>query len=176
MWGFIGDIDWGTAPDWLSGVGTVGTLAVAVGVLARESTDRRRRDEYARSAQARQVHLGPVTPGGASGRQGSYMDMTYSIAVTNSSDDAIHNVGLSLGVHPESVQIGTSRMLGTSSLRVKKEVLAAGEVLPLTGTVRINWDQKAAEVASHEMRPFLMFDDMAHQKWVRTHDYRLRPV
>ena len=59
----LGSIDSGLWPDWLAAVGTVGTLVIAVLVLARESGDRRRRREFERSEQARPTTLYHVVYG-----------------------------------------------------------------------------------------------------------------
>lgn len=59
-WEALQRIDWGTFPDYLSGIGTVGTLAVALWVLTRELDDRRDRD----AAQARLVTVDAETASG----------------------------------------------------------------------------------------------------------------
>lgn len=68
-------VDWGTFPEYLSGIGTVGTLAVALWVLKREMDDRRDRD----AAQARLV---TVDAGMASGN-------VVPVKVTNRSSEPI---------------------------------------------------------------------------------------
>lgn len=73
------ELDWGSVPDWLAGVGTVGTLAVAVRVLSREASDRRKQGEFARSAQARQVRLDPVSSRAVAGRT---LESFYSIEMS----------------------------------------------------------------------------------------------
>lgn len=83
-------------PTWLSAIGTVGTLGVAVWVLKREQDDRRARDQDERRRQARLISVAePRAAGGSSASDSegrSVMAMRYAITVRNDSGETVSNL------------------------------------------------------------------------------------
>lgn len=166
--GWLG-LDWGTVPDWLVGVGTVGTLVAAVSTLAKDRAESRRQRMYQRSAQAREVHLGSVQRKSVSGVVGQQMRMSYTVAVTNQSAEVIHDVKLALWIMPAAALYDQAR----PARRVELPVLPPGETLTCQLDTVVK-DVRGQGPVDHECRVEASFTDLSGQRWIRGPDYRLR--
>lgn len=51
----MGDINWGSVPDWVAAIGTIGSLYAALWLLKQEINDRRRHEAEAQTQSARAV-------------------------------------------------------------------------------------------------------------------------
>lgn len=171
---------WAAVRDWVIGLGTLGTLAVSLVVLKRQgdeidsqAQERREAGEFSRSAQARQVKFSPF--GGRGGGAGSYkvfMDYTPSFVVTNESDEAIHDVTVSVAIEG----LVTPPPGGPTWVPAATGVLAAGEALSHRLIVHAVWDETSDDYHYFTAKPSVQFTDMSGQRWVRDHEHRLSKV
>jgi hypothetical protein len=148
--------DFGTVPDWISSVGTVGAFGATIWLLFRE-TDARRRDvdeHERRQAQDVSCWLGDVPDEALGfddeGRPYRWIDLVY---VRNGSAEPIYAVGVFIDQvddQPPWHYVG---------------VIAPGE------TSRRPWTPPDS---LHEPVPALRFTDAAGRDWIRDGSGRLR--
>ena len=175
-------MDWGTwaasdLPTWLTAVGTVGTLAVAVWVLKREQDDRRERDRQERRQQARHVAVSePASQGGSGatmqGRSEHVMALKYTVTISNHSDETINSCRLRwVGALTDPPKDASGWIFDLAH--------DLGRVLPVdevsrqqTVPVRMNADGALPHTITSE----LLFTDSAGVRWLRDREHALREV
>lgn len=172
-------MDWLSTPtagsyaDWVAAVGTVGTLGAAVLVLRRESEDRRARQKYELSAQARQIRLSSIRKLGGQGDRGKHASWNYSVVLHNASPEAIHDVILQMRI-PSGARLAGSK----NDWEQQANILPHGASMELRATFTIPWPDKT-QMEMPEVAPnaLVNFTDSADQRWGRsTRDFRLRRI
>jgi hypothetical protein len=142
-------LDFGTLPEWLSGIGTVGTLLIAVRVLSRERAERRA-DELERRArewerEARQARL--VTywvP-----EEGKYG--TPQVIVSNASENPVFDFSILL--HREVIGSRRSIPPGQVEFPVNDAVEARELVLAFTDAEGRRWKRREHRLAKADPPP-----------------------
>lgn len=156
----INDVDWGDAPSWLGAVLTGAALLAAVLGL---NSERRARHEDAtrqRRAQARLVSV-TVFPSGASGVQGSHMDVEGIVRVRNASFEAITDVLATMWC----------RVPSDPTERTKQEqadLIAPGDELLVKGTWRVAWSDLIHGAVEHRWEAEATFTDAQGLGWSRS--------
>lgn len=91
----LGQIDWGSVPDWIAGVGSLAAIVVALWISLSEAKLRRRRDEDEEKRPARLVVLGEPALG--SPQLGATEASEY-VRVHNFGEAPIHQLHVGLAV------------------------------------------------------------------------------
>jgi hypothetical protein len=101
-------INWGSAPDWLAAVGTVGAFAVAIVLYIQSQADRKVErqhrfevDQQQRRAQAARVSITEPEPGNPTQVLPVVVDQweqTWSATVHNNTDEPINDVTVVLDI------------------------------------------------------------------------------
>ena len=84
----MSDVAWGTFPDWIAAIGTVGALLVGGRLLLKELRVQRARDEDARRAQASKVSAWIVVHGAYGQTQ---PNVAYELFARNGSDEPVYD-------------------------------------------------------------------------------------
>lgn len=163
-----------TAGAWIAVKVSLNTAKQAEADHARENADRAAERKYQRAAQARNIRMTPVKGGSQHGSRQEGMHVTYSLTVTNHSDDVIHDIIVSLFLNPKSAHHPDSENQ-TSAVRVK-DVMVPGEELTVTLNELVHWSEERRGAAAHEALPTLQFTDVNQLRWQRAADLRLEEV
>jgi hypothetical protein len=111
--------NYGTLPDWLAGVGTVGTLAFSLWLFARQQADRR-------LAQAQMVSAWPTAPEPTPTGGG----VIFAVKVKNASTEPVYDVRATMvpydSPHADNPEAATGQV-GTTTVRMP--ILPGGEEL-----------------------------------------------
>lgn len=164
-------------PTWLTAIGTVGTLAVAVWVLKREQDDRRQRDQDDRRRQARRVSITePFGQGGGSSTSTTtglmIMAMKYGITVRNDSDETVNSLVVRwIGKPKDPAADPWAYDVATEQGR-----LLPGAEKTVTRTMPIPYVEGSGNYLSITTASELLFTDAAGSRWHRDREHTLHEV
>ena len=88
-------IQWGSVPDWLTAVGTVGAFAGTVWVIGRDGRTRKREQKDIEWDQANMVTIGASSSGGRPGPNGEPTNL-IGVQVTNNGKRSIYKINVLL--------------------------------------------------------------------------------
>jgi hypothetical protein len=157
-------VNYGTLPDWLAAIGTVGALAFALVLFARDQEDRRR-------AQARRVVCWLVVePTTSSFRPGIEGPTTTSI-VGDHLEALLHN-GSEEPVFDCRVQVDLDpRQASTAGPDSNWRLVLTERMLPPGRTPRPLWELPGRDLPHANV--WMVFTDANNQRWQRSHTGRL---
>ncbi|HEU5151112.1 MAG TPA: hypothetical protein VFU19_11475 [Iamia sp.] len=165
----MSDIAWGTFPDWVAAVGTVGALGATIAVLWSEIRQRREADKDARWAQARrvsyQVHatatyeVEPGPDGTMVANLEKVVAYTVTATMTNSSVEPITDV--------RAVVMGPMGVLKMTDYGV----IHPGQQ-GMVGTISLAWNGGPPFGFTGHLR----FTDARGHRWQRSSDSTLKEV
>jgi hypothetical protein len=157
-------IDWGTAPDWLAAIGTVGALAFALVLFARDQEDRRR-------AQASRVvswlvvepTMSSVTPG---------VDLPTAPRIVGYHSEAVLHNGSVEPVFDCRVQVDLEPPVTVTTTPDDTWRFTLTErMLPPGQTRRRLRDLRESDLPDAYV--WMVFTDASNRRWQRSHTGRL---
>jgi hypothetical protein len=162
----------GSGPaDWLSAIGSVGALAVALLLLGRDIYDRHRAGEQSRRAQAAKVAVSKVWVRGESSMNADWYQLPAQIEITNRSEDVISDVHVSLWLEPPS---GHSNGQDRHEWSLDLGRIDGGGSVEAGHT--FDWPRIGLDPAPYLALSTVEFTDAAGVRWRRDKDHRLREI